>query len=115
MRAALAHSPTHSQLTTVSTAVLWRPSRCFESSALVIEAFRPVAGLFGVVFAGCFLAGAIVVAIEMLLQSQSQFFTQGPGSKRKEELRGCAPFGHGFWFAFICACRSRIVCCCLSC
>ena len=115
MRAALAHSPTHSQLTTVSTAVLWRPSRCFESSALVIEAFRPVAGLFGVVFAGCFLAGAIVVAIEMLLQSQSQFFTEGPGSKRKEELRGCAPFGHGFWFAFICACRSRIVCCCLSC
>jgi len=29
------------------------------------------------------------------------FFTEGPGSKRKEELRGCAPFGHGFWFAFI--------------
>jgi hypothetical protein len=59
-----------------------------------------VAGLFTVVFIGCFLAGAVVVVIEMQRPS-SMFFAADPGSKRVEELRGGKPFGHGFWFALI--------------
>jgi hypothetical protein len=92
--------PKHIQITSVSTAVLWRPSKCFESSALIVEAFAPVAGLFSVVFIGCLLAGAVVVVIELQRHS-SLFFAAEPGSKRAEELRGCEPFGHGFWFALI--------------
>ena len=88
------------QITSVSTAVLWRPSKCFESSALIVEAFAPVAGLFAVVFIGCLLAGAVVVVIEMQ-RHDSMFFAAEPGSKRAAELRGCEPFGHGFWFALI--------------
>ena len=98
------HTPTpiHSkQITSVSTAVLWRPSKCFESSALIVEAFAPVAGLFAVVFIGCLLAGAVVVVIEMQ-RHDSMFFAAQSGSKRAEELRGCEPFGLGFWFALIC-------------
>jgi hypothetical protein len=97
-----------SKTTTVATAVLWRPSKCFDASTLILEAFAPVAGLFGVVFVGCLLAGAVVVVIELKSPS-SAFFRQESGGKRIAELRGGSPFGHGFWFALISTCFEALI------
>ncbi len=85
-------------MATASTAVLWRPSRCFEPATLVIDAFAPVVGLFGVVFIGCIVAGIVNVVIEIQVPD-SMFFVESPGSERAKEVRGGKPLGRGFWFA----------------
>ena len=104
----LPHPDSQSKITTVPTAVLWRPSKCFDASTLTLEAFAPVSGLFGVVFVGRLLAGSVVVVTELKSPS-SVFFRQESGGKRIAELRGGSPFGHGFWFALICTCFEALI------
>ena len=80
--------------------MLWRPGKCFDTANVVIEAFLPVFGLFGVVFVGCFVAGIVTVFIEML-NPKTVFFEdeENSASKRKQELRSGKPFGRGFTFS----------------
>jgi hypothetical protein len=82
----------------VPTAVLWRPGKCFDTANVVIEAFLPVFGLFGVVLVGCFVAGIVTVFIEVS-NPKTVFFEENSASKRKQELLSGKPFGRGFTFS----------------
>ena len=88
------------QLSSASTAVLWRPDRIFNPALLAIEAFLPVLGLFGVLFIGCLVAGVISVAIE--LNVPDSMFFETPEVERRNvwnEVRTGKPLGRGFLFS----------------
>jgi hypothetical protein len=85
-------------VTSASTAVLWRPSKVFQPAFIIIEAFAPVVGLFGVVFFGCLVAGTVSMLIELTVPD-SMLFLKSLGNERKRELRTGKPLGRGFWFA----------------
>ncbi len=88
----------NTQVTSASTAVLWRPQRVFQPAFLIIEAFAPVVGLFGVVFVGCLVSGTVSMLIELTV-ADSMLFSKKSANERKRELRTGKPLGRGFWFA----------------
>jgi hypothetical protein len=86
------------QVSSASTAILWRPSRVLQPAFLILEAFAPVVGLFGVVFVGCMVAGAVSALVELSVPD-SALYSHGPGQARTSELRTGKPLGRGFLFA----------------
>jgi hypothetical protein len=88
------------QLSSASTAVLWRPDKVFNPALLAVQAFLPVLGLFGVLFIGCLVAGVISVAIEISVPN-SMFFETPEVERRNvwNEIRTGKPLGRGFLFS----------------
>ena len=93
------------QLSSASTAVLWRPGKIFNPALLGIEAFLPVLGLFGVLFIGCLVAGVISVVIE--LNVPDSMFFESTIAERRNEIRMGKPLGRSFLFSLsstLCLC-----------